>query len=138
MFTWSFNLNNYICKLVLIGSLVLSGCGGSSDDSNYGIACTTEVAPAITIEIVDKSTGDFIACGATAIIEDTGFSVEVTNQTYSDCENAELFQIAHERSGIYNVHVYKEGYLDWSMYNIEVTSGVCHVRTVHIIAELEK
>jgi len=138
LFTWSFNLKSNICKLVLSSSIVLSGCGGSSDDSNDGIACTDQSVPAITIEIVDKGTGGFIACGATAIIEDTGFSEEVTNQTYNDCENTELFQAAHERSGIYNVHIYKAGYLDWSMYNIEVTFDVCHVSTVHLIAELEK
>ncbi len=127
-----------VIVLPFLGLLTLVGCDEKT--TTDGITCTANVAPAITIDVIDKATGDFIACDASAVIEDTGFSVEIPPyvDAYGVCDNTHTLQVAHERSGVYDVHVFKEGYLDWSMYSIEVTSGICHVNTVHIIAELEK
>lgn len=124
--------------LPFLGLLTLVGC--DEKPTTDGITCTANVAPAITIDVIDKATGDFIACDAKAVIEDTGFSVEIPSyvDAYGECDNTHTLQVAHERSGVYDVHVFKDGYLDWSMYSIEVTSDICHVNTVHIIAELEK
>lgn len=125
--------------LPFLGLLTLVGCDEKT--TTYGeFSCNDSVEPAITIDIIDKATGDFIACDARVVIEDTGFSVEIPPyvDAYGECDNTYTLQVAHERSGVYDVHVFKDGYLDWSMYSIEVTSGICHVNTVHIIAELEK
>lgn len=102
------------------------------------LTCTDEYVPALTISVKDKVTGDYIGCGATVTLEDTNFSEIVSNEIAGSCENSTLFQGAYERSGVYNIHVSQEGYLDWSTYSVEVTSGTCHVGTVQIIAELEK
>ncbi|MGL1956807.1 MAG: hypothetical protein OCD00_05760 [Colwellia sp.] len=126
-----------VLKLIIICTIALAGCNSSNDDSS-DVACTEEYVPAITIEVKDKDTGDFIGCGATVIIEDTGFSEEIVSEMSGSCDNSSLFQGAYERDGIYDVHISKEGYLDWSKYSISVTSNVCHVNTVHIVAELEK
>ncbi|TYK64860.1 hypothetical protein [Colwellia echini] len=132
-------MKNCFYKFILITSIMLSGCEDSSDSVNNGdVACTEQYVSGLTIEIIDKATGEPIACNVTAIIEDNDYSEEVTSFSSGECDNAQYLQGAGERSGIYNIHVSKEGYLDWSVYNIELTSNVCHVETVHIIAELEK
>ncbi len=132
-------MKNWFYKFILIASIMLSGCDDSSGSTNNDdVACTEEYVFGLTIEVIDKATGESIACNVTAIIEDTGYSEEVTSVNSGECDNAQYLQGAGERSGIYNIHVSKEGYLDWSVYNIEVKSNVCHVETVHIIAELEK
>ena len=128
------HIKNYIVKFILVSSFTLVGC----DDNEEPYSCTNNVAPALTIEIIDKETGDYIACNARAVIEDNGFSEEVTSLDYGGCDNSLILQGAYERGGVYNVHIYKEGYLDWSIYNIPVTENKCHVNTVHIIAALEK
>ena len=107
-----------VLKLTLITAMAIAGCNDSND-----VACTDEYVPAITIEVKDKSTGNFIGCGAVVTIDDTGFSEEVVSDIQGSCDNSSLFQGAHERGGVYDVHISKEGYLDWSTYNIEVTSG---------------
>ena len=126
-----------VLKLILISSIVLVGCDDSNVDSD-DVACATVLSPAITVEVKDKSTGNFIGCGAKIIIEDAGFSEEAVSTVSGTCDNSALFQGAYERSGVYDIHVYQEGYLDWSKYSVEVSSSVCGVDTVHVIAELEK
>jgi len=118
----------------------IMSCNNSSKDEtpNSEVVCTTVVVPAISITVIDKASGNTISCGATAIIEDTNFSEEISNPASKQCDNSILLHGAYEREGIYNVHVFKEGYLDWSEYNIEVKANVCHVETVTIEAALEK
>ena len=132
-------MKSSVLKLILTGSILLSGCDDSSNSINDDpINCTEQYVSGITIEVIDKVTGDYIACGATAVIEDNGYSEDVTSPNSGECDNTQYLQGAGERSGIYNIHVSKDGYLDWSVYNVEVTSDICHVQTVHVIAELEK
>jgi len=138
MFTRSFNVKGSVLKLILLSSVLLNGCDDSNNNDSDNVNCPDVVSPALTIEVKDKNTGDFIGCGATVIIEDTGYSEEVINEVTGSCDNSTLYQGAYERDGVYDVHVSQEGYLDWSTYSVEVTSGVCGVSTVHLIAELEK
>lgn len=130
-------MNHRIYRYLLASSLVLGGCNDSQNEED--VFCTEQYVSGITIEVLDKETGTPIACNASAILEDNHYSEEVAlSENFGECDNTQFLQAAGERSGIYNIHVSKEGYLDWSVYNIEVTSGQCHVNTVHIIAELEK
>jgi len=132
-------MQGWLYKLTLMSSIILSGCDYSDDSThNDDISCTDEYVSGITIEVIDKVTGDYIACDVTAVIEDNGYSEEVTSFNSGECDNTQLLQGAGERSGIYDIHIFKEGYLDWSVYNIEVTSDICHVTTVHVVAQLEK
>ncbi|WP_448570003.1 hypothetical protein [Thalassotalea ganghwensis] len=122
-------------KSYLFALVFLLGCDNSENDE---INCTTEAVPAITISVTDKESGQSINCGVTALIEDTNFSEELINPDSDNCDNTLMLNGAFERGGIYNVHVYKDGYLDWSQYNIEVTKNTCHVATVVVEAVLEK
>ncbi|MBA6292779.1 hypothetical protein H4J58_13555 [Colwellia sp. MB3u-70] len=49
-----------VLKLILICTIALAACNDSNDDSS-DVACTEEFVPAVTIEVKDKDTGDFIA-----------------------------------------------------------------------------
>jgi len=60
MFTRSFNVKVSVLKLILICTIALAACNDSNDDSS-DVACTEEFVPAVTIEVKDKDTGDFIA-----------------------------------------------------------------------------
>lgn len=127
--------STWVNKSYLIALVFLLGCDNSENDE---LSCTTEVVPAITISVTDKDSGEPINCGVTALIEDTNFSEELVNQNSDNCDNTQMLNGAFERDGVYNVHVYKDGYLDWSQYNIEVIKDTCHVATVIVEASLEK
>lgn len=122
-------------KSYLLTLALLFGCNEPKEDP---ISCTANIPPAIEVSVVDKETNQTVICGATIIIEDTNYSEELTHPPYEPCENNYVTSGGLGRTGIYNVHVYKEGYLDWSVYNIEVTSGTCGVNTVRVEAILEK
>lgn len=122
-------------KVGLLTSILLSGCDESKSDD---ISCPTVTTPAITISVIDQKTSNSVSCGVTILIEDTNYSEELTNPQSQTCDDNLVLSGALDREGIYNVHVYKEGYLDWSQYNIVVTTGTCSVRTIHIEALLEK
>jgi hypothetical protein len=122
-------------KCYLFALVFIFGCDDSINDE---IACTTEAVPAITISATEKKSGEPINCGITALIEDTNFSEELVNPNSDSCDNNLMLSGVFEREGIYNVHVYKDGYLDWSQYNIEVTKGTCHINTVVVEAVLEQ
>ena len=122
----------YLCSLVL-----LFGCDESLKNEDT-IGCTTAIPSALEISVVDKETKETIICGTTIIIEDTNYLLEIALPNDQSCENNFSIPAVGNRAGIYNVHVSKEGYLDWSTYNIEVTEGICGVRTVSVKASLEK
>jgi hypothetical protein len=126
-------------KYILFASLIfLTGCLDSNDDVEQ-FSCTTAAnVPAINLTVVDKDTGSSVGCGTIVIFEDTNFSEKIVNDKPENCHVAQVFSGAHERSGVYDIHVYKEGYLNWSAYSISVTPTACSVNTVDIIAELEK
>lgn len=72
---------------ICLTSILLSACEVSSDMTNNGdVVCTEEYILGITIEVIDKITGELIACGVNAIIEDTGYSEEITSFSSGVCD----------------------------------------------------
>jgi hypothetical protein len=124
-------------KSYLLTLALLFGCNESSNDGDT-ISCVDVISPAIEVSVIDKETKQIVICDATIIIEDTNYSEVLGHPPYQPCENNYVTTGGLGRTGIYNVHVYKEGYLDWSQYNIEVTANTCGVNTVRVEALLEK
>lgn len=124
-------------KSYLLFLAILFGCNESNNDGDT-ITCTDVISPAIEVSVIDKETKQTVICDTTIIIEDTNYSEELGHPSYQPCENNYVTTGGLGRTGIYNVHVYKEGYLDWSKYSIEVTEGTCGVNTVSVEALLEK
>ena len=128
-------MKKYGLIIIAISLIWLGGCE-EANHNNGELNCTDELVPAITVEVKDEQSGSYIGCGAIVTIEDTGFSETVTQEMTDNCSHLTQFYGAYEREGIYNVHVSQEGYLDWSVYNVEVNADACHVLTVNIVAEL--
>lgn len=99
-----------------------------------GTACTTEARPAISVEVLDASTGASAAAGATLIARDGAFADTVV---VPDHPGIRSVGVAHERPGVYTVLVRKEGYYEWSREGVRVRDAECHVRTVELEARLE-
>ena len=116
-------MNNTLSKVLVCSCIFLSGCGFKTTSDG---------------EVIDKETGLPISCGASSVILDGEFFDKVKNPSGSGCDDSTALLGAYEREGTYEVSVFKEGYLDWRVEDISVSSNVCHVNTVTIQAYLEK
>lgn len=131
-------MNNTLFKVLVCSCIFLSGCGFKTTSDGEVIACSGSVEPGIKVEVIDKETGLPISCGASSVIRDGEFFDKVKNPSGSGCADSTALLGAYEREGTYEVSVFKEGYLDWRVEDISVSSNVCHVNTITIQAYLEK
>jgi hypothetical protein len=108
--------------------LALAGCGNLP----IGTDCTTDVRPAVAVELRDARTGAALTAPATAVARDGAFvdSAEVRAGESSA-------RLAQERPGVYDVTVRKAGYREWKRTGVRARDGECHVRTVRLDANLE-
>ena len=111
----------------VLTAAVLVGC---SDDATGPILCTEEFVFGVSIEVRDGATGGGAAVGAEGTITEGDF-VE-TLQVFGD----DTMLGAGERAGTYGVLITKSGYVDWAASRVTVTADECHVRTVHLQANL--
>ena len=116
---------------------MLGACGGDSvNDPDQGIVCTTELRPAIMVNVLDEATGAPASCGAQALITASGYSETVQNPAGPGCVSTLLLSGAVERAGIYTVAVSKPGYRDAVLGPVAVLADICHVQTVTLTARL--
>lgn len=107
---------------------ILFGC----DVLDPGI-CTTDVRPAIVVQVRDAATQAPAATGATGVVRDGSF----TDLMHADPGGNSLeLRGALERAGTYTVTVDKPGHRQWKQENVRVRDGSCHVRTVTLQASL--
>lgn len=107
----------------------LSGCGIMDPG-----ACTTDVQPAVIVEVRDAATQAPAAAGATGTVREGSFSEGL--RPYDLGENALRLQGPYERPGTYTVTVDKPGYQQWEQESVRVRDGSCHVQTVTLQANL--
>lgn len=115
------------CRVLLPATL--SGC----DILDPGV-CTTDVQPAIVVEVRDAATQAPAASGATGVARDGSFADPL--RAYDLGENALKLRGADERPGTYTVTVDKPGYQQWKQENVRVRDGRCHPQTVTLQASL--
>jgi hypothetical protein len=108
---------------------ILSGC----DITDPGV-CTTDVQPAIIVQVRDAATQAPIASGATGAVRDGSFTASLRPLDVG--ENALELAGAEERPGTYTVTVDKPGYQQWEQERVRVRDARCHVRTVTLQANL--
>lgn len=106
----------------------LSGC----EIFDPGV-CTTDVQPAILVQVRDAATQAPAASGATGVLRDGSFS---DIMQADPGENALELRGAEERPGTYTVTVDKPGYQQWTQDGVRVRDGGCHVQTVTLQANL--
>ena len=114
--------------------LLVSACGGNSD-SEPG-SCTASVEPGILIQVTDSTSGNPISCGTHAVVTAGTYSESVDNPSGPACVDTAMLGAAHERADTYAITVSKPGYLDFTINDVVVTAGVCHVNTVTVQAPL--
>ncbi len=107
---------------------LLAGCGNPL----IGRECTTDVRPAVSVQIRDARTGSLLTGPATAVARDGAF-VDSSDIRTGESEA----RLALERPGVYEVTVRRAGYREWTRTGVRARDGECHVRTVRLVAELE-
>jgi hypothetical protein len=124
--------------LMCFNLLLLAGCYEKTTSDGETIVCDTAALPAIVVDVFDRETGFANACGATVMIEDGDFIEQLDNPLGDECDESFSFNGAHERDGIYNITVTKEGYQQWQQFDVVVSEGLCHVNTISLQAYMER
>ena len=109
--------------LVLL--LALLGC------TNPFVVCTTDVHPAVAVDVRAAATGAPLAESAAGVLRD-GAYVDSMRPWKLDNQLGGAF----ERPGVYSVEIQRPGYALWQRTGVRVRSGSCHVQTVTIRADL--
>lgn len=100
--------------------------------------CTTEARPAIIVEVRDALSGAPAAAGAQGYVEEGAFRAELVGPLPAQPgEEGLRFFGPEERAGTYRVTVEKPGYQQWRREDVRVSRDECHVRTVHLRADLQ-
>jgi hypothetical protein len=118
---------------VLAVTVLWAGCG-LVDPPN----CTASIEPAVVVWIYDGVTGEPAAHGAQGWVRDGDYTDPLIpyHMATGDPASVVSMRAADERPGTYDVHVEKAGYLPWVETGVRARSGVCHVRTVELVANL--
>jgi len=102
--------------------------------------CTAIALPAISVNVFDFETGNYVGCDTKAIItsDDLSYTEEVNHSVTTGCTNQESISLANAREGVYNVEITKDGYKKWTQAGLKVTRDQCHVRTITLDTYLQK
>ncbi|TJY61070.1 carboxypeptidase regulatory-like domain-containing protein [Sinimarinibacterium sp. CAU 1509] len=114
--------------LLLLLPAVLLGC-----DSDGDVVCTNEAVFGILVDPRDAVSNAPLAAHATGRVQDGSY----TEDFMLPGSNDGLLSAAEERPGTYSIIVEHEGYQTWTLDNVEVKDGICHVNTVRLTAGLE-
>jgi hypothetical protein len=105
------------------------------------VVCTTDVTPAVEVQVFDARTGAPAAHGTLATAQDGSYTdtLEITGwrSTPADSTTAFLVTGAYERPGTYTVRISKPGYKPWERTRVHAREGECGVERVQLVASLE-
>lgn len=116
----------------LAATTLLSGCDITG--------CDAILHPALRIEIVDASTGDWKADSSTGWAQRQGGPSEplrVVGWRVGTVDTMTHLGVDGTGGGEYTVHVQRSGYLSWDRQKVSVKSGSCGVETTNLKAALE-
>jgi hypothetical protein len=119
--------------LVLIPAALL----GCDSDNGNGTVCTDEAVIGILVDPRDAISDAPLAANASGQVQDGDYIEDLVLFGYDPDSGEGLLSAAEERPGTYSVTVEHEGYQAWTLDNVEVKAGVCHVNTVRLTAGLE-
>jgi hypothetical protein len=121
--------------LALLASLVTTRLVSACSDPGV---CTTDILPAVAVEVRDASTDGFIAGLVRGVVTDGAFedSLRVIGSLGTDPPVQTTLGGADERAGTYEVHLEAAAYEAWDTAGVRVTRDDCHVRTATFTARL--
>lgn len=114
----------------LLGLFLLPGLAACDV---IGPSCTLEARPGIVLTVIDSISGLVVAGDDVVATATDGF--------YSDTgsPNSEgMVPLAFERRGSYSVEVTANGFRPWVMNSVRVMEDACHVRTVELLARMQR
>ena len=116
-----------------MGSLLvtLNGC-----ESPLPVLCPGAVTPGIVVEVLDSSTGAWIADSASGVVRDGEYVDSLRPHTWSATYVLATLQAAGDRPGTYRVEVSRPRYEDWSQDGVVAEPAPCVVATTTIVARL--
>jgi hypothetical protein len=99
------------------------------------VMCTAEARAGLTLTLQDSATGQPLAGSGS-------MRLRATSVAYADSVTAPFLMsswtTAWERPGTYAVTADVDGYQPWRRDNVEVSHGICHVRTAVVLAKLQR
>jgi hypothetical protein len=102
--------------------------GGCSEPG----ACTTDIAPAITVRAIDAATGENVTDGARGTVSDAAYADSLRPAQFDVTQRVLLLSAADERPGTYALWLERDGYQAVSLDGLEATEGECHVNTLAV------
>ncbi|MHB8838116.1 MAG: hypothetical protein ACYC7F_04105 [Gemmatimonadaceae bacterium] len=104
-------------------------------EARVHLVCTAELRAGIYLLLQDSLSGQPPQGSGT-------MRLRVTSGAYADSLNAPLLMgawgTAWERAGTYSVRADVDGYQPWRRDDVVVTRGICHARTVQLVAKLQR
>ncbi len=97
------------------------------------VSCTDEARAGIAVEVRDSVSSAPTGVGGRVIATEGGWA-----DTTLTMAGIAIYGVAYERHGTYTVSVDQAGYRTWTRAGVVVTKDQCHVRTVSILARLQR
>lgn len=105
------------------------------------VLCTTDVTPAVEVQVYDARTGAPAAHGTVATARDGSYTdtLEITGWTSTPIDSTTALVVAgaYERPGTYTVRISKPGYQLWERTGVRAREGECGVERERLVASLE-
>jgi hypothetical protein len=117
--------------------VVLAGLTPLLGGCTENFACTTSVEPGVVVEIRDATDGSPLAESARGAVREGTFTDSLRPHGSTDQGVLLSRAAADERAGSYVLVIEHPGYLTFER-SVNVEDGGCHVRTVHLAADLER
>lgn len=116
-------------KWVLPGFVLLvAACA-----ENPMVACTEEARPGLSVTVRDSLTG-----AAVATVEVIAAEGAFADTARGSLLGSGVYSLVYERAGTYTVTVVDSSYQTWQQSGVRVTADECHVRTVSLLARLQR
>ena len=109
---------------------LLGGC------NIVGVDCDTGILPAITVAVIDASTGLPAADGASGYVQDGAFRDSLRVIRWDSANRATHLGAAEERAGTYTIVIERPGYEPWSVTQVRARDRGCHAVAPEQRAEL--
>ena len=101
---------------------------------NPPLACTEEARPGLSVTVRDSVTSGTLADGVEVVAAEGAFA----DTARASLLGSGVYSLVYERAGTYDVTVSHPAYQTWRLSAVVVTADQCHVRTVSVLARLQR